>query len=397
MEVEHETGSDALAQEPEEVAAETEEELAARLEREEVQRRLAEEERARISAANCARVEFRSAVVKDIVHPHSSSILAKDGAVAQLSARMEEATRAAYAAAAADAETGTVPATVEMVSKLLIQVEATPFTEGSDLLNASVSKLLDQGFQGTSDPAFTSDDEFVAFVAKWHNPPYYYGERVRKLVGRGCLEDCLDIFTRGCDVNTADGEGTSALHYCAEFNRVDIIRALSDVFQGGLILNAKDKAGWTPLHNAVHYGNIECAQELLMRGASPNVTNSVGKSPCHSAAAQGRTDICKLLLENGANPAQPDSTGMTPLHEAAYKVQPETYQILLEAPGAEPAAKDKLGNTANDYLGSYRGGEGEDVDATRADPSAALPTPPASRGGSGAASVASNKSNKSKK
>ena len=392
MEVEQESGSDPFAQEPEDVVAETEEELAARLEREAEQARLAEEERARISAANCARVEFRPAVVKDIVHPHSSSILAKDGTVSQLSARMEEATRAAFVAAA-DAETGSVPATVEVVSKLLIQVEATPFTEGSDLLNASVSKLLDQGFQGTTtDPVFTSEDEFVAFVAKWHNPPYYYGERVRKLVGRGCLSDCLDIFTRGCDVNTADGEGTSALHYCAEFNRVDIIRTLSDVFQGGLILNAKDKAGWTPLHNAVHFGNIESAQELLLRGASPNVANIVGKSPCHSAAAQGRTDICKLLLENGANPAQPDSTGMTPLHEAAYKVQPETYQILKDAEGADLNAKDKLGNTADDYLGSYRGGDGEDAAAgAAADPAAALPTPPASRGGSGAASVASNK------
>jgi len=29
---------------------------------------------------------------------------------------------------------------------------------------------------------------------------------------------------RKCDVNTADGEGTTSLHYCGEYNRPDIIK-----------------------------------------------------------------------------------------------------------------------------------------------------------------------------
>ena len=32
------------------------------------------------------------------------------------------------------------------------------------------------------------------------------------------------IFCRKCDVNTADGEGTTSLHYCSEYNRPDMIK-----------------------------------------------------------------------------------------------------------------------------------------------------------------------------
>ena len=35
---------------------------------------------------------------------------------------------------------------------------------------------------------------------------------------------CPPIFCRKCDVNTADGEGTTSLHYCSEYNRPDMIK-----------------------------------------------------------------------------------------------------------------------------------------------------------------------------
>jgi len=377
--------------------------------------RIAREEK---SAANCARVAFSLPVVKDIVSPHSSSILAKDGVVVELTTKMESAARESFAAIAtlrpvvaegegevgqgADSEPPVleIPATVQVLSKLLSQIEATPFVDGGDLLDASVKRLLSSTRQPEGVMSMT-EEEFLEFVRKWYNPPFYYGERARKLVGRGCLEDCLDIFTRGCNVNTSDGEGTSSLHYCAEFNRVDIIRALSDAFGGALMLNPKDKQGWTPLHNAVHFGNIECVQELLARGASVNSINIVGKSALHSAAAQGRVDICQLLLEHGGNPALGDSTGMTPLHEAAYKDQQQVYEILCQAQGADPQAKDKLGNTAKDYLGEYREDSGGAI--AKGLENQSLPTPPQQQQqqqASGPASVRSGistSSNKSKK
>lgn len=375
--MEEEKGQEAEA----EVLQETEEEREARLAREEAEKELAEAKAREISQANCARVEFTTATVKDIVSPHSSSILAKDGPVVPLSSKMEEAARTAFAATATTSgdedAVATIPATPDVLCKLMSQIEATPFSADSadeqqlGCLLRSVSGVLRQQHVETMDL-----EAFLSFASRFYNPPYYYGERVRKLVGRGCLEDCLDIFTRGCSINTADGEGTCALHYCAEFNRVDIIKALADLFQGALMLNAKDKQGWTPLYNAVHYGNIESVQELLDRGASVNSSNVVGKTALHCAATQGRTPICNLLLASGANPTAPDSTGMTPLHEAAYKAQQETYKLLLAAEGADPSLRDRLGNKAEDYLGDFSPTDGADAASGSGLEAEALPAPP---------------------
>jgi ankyrin repeat protein len=376
--MEEEKGQEAEA----EVLQETEEEREARLAREEAEKVLAEAKAREISQANCARVEFTAATVKDIVSPHSSSILAKDGPVVPLSNKMEEAARTAFAATATSGDedaVATIPATPDVLGKLMSQIEATPFSADSadeqqlGCLMRSVSGVLRQQHVETMDL-----EAFLSFASRFYNPPYYYGERVRKLVGRGCLEDCLDIFTRGCSINTADGEGTCALHYCAEFNRVDIIKALADLFQGALMLNAKDKQGWTPLYNAVHYGNIESVQELLDRGASVNSSNVVGKTALHCAAAQGRAPICNLLLSSGANPTAPDSTGMTPLHEAAYKAQQETYKLLLAAEGADPSLRDRLGNKAEDYLGDFSPTDGADAGSGSGleAEAEALPAPP---------------------
>lgn len=329
----------------------------------------------KISEANCARVQFTQATVKEIVSYHSSSILSeKVGKLVPLTAKMEAAARSAFksvAIAKSEDEKLYVTATVEVIADLLIQCEATPFAADSideqqrELLHGSITKLM-------SGSSFTFDeDAFCAFCSKFYNPPYYYGERVRKLVGRGCLQDAMDVFTRGCNVNTADGDGTTALHYCAEFSRLDIVKTMSDVFKGSLIIDAKDKQGWTPLYNAVHYGNLDCVQELLLRGASVNVCNQVGKTVLHCAAAQGRVAICELLLSSGASASVGDSTGMTPLHEAAYKAQSETYELLLTHATCDADAKDKLGNRAVDYLGEY-----SYAPATASAKQESLPAPP---------------------
>ena len=358
---------DAAVLEPEETAKERDVRLEkARVAEEENQERLR-----LISKANCARVQFTPATIKDIVSAHSSSILAKEGPIVALQPAMEAAARNAFAAAATPIpdkidENGNTLLAISTrptaLAALLIRCEATPFTdeEQSAYLLRAIEALLKKeaakcggGGSSRSDAAaaveFFEEGAFLAFVSQFYNPPYYYGERVRKLTGRGCLDDMMDVLARGCNVNTADGEGTTCLHYAAEFNRVDIIQVLADVFKPTLILNAKDKAGWTPLYNAVHYGNTDCISELLNRGAAVNGANKIGKTPLHCAAAQGRVEIAKLLLQNGADPCAQDSSGMTPLHEAAYKGQEETYILILANEATDASLRDKLQNLATDY------------------------------------------------
>ena len=164
------------------------------------------------------------------------------------------------------------------------------------------------------------------------------------------------MIIRGCEPNTADGEGLNALHYAAEFNCVPVIKEIAQItapFKGLLLLNARCKYGWTPLYCAAHHGNIDCLELLLKLGADPTVSNHVGKTPLHAAAAQGRTVIVDLLTAAGASKrlaSAVDKHGMTALHEAAYKGQEKVYQALLKGCAEEVHALDVMNNEPADYL-----------------------------------------------
>lgn len=342
--------------EVEKVVVETDEDREARLHAEAEAEEARKEGLRAISEKNCARVQFTTASVKDIVSAHSSSILAKDGPVVPLSPAMEAAARAAFTGAAGrpsgdDDAMQVVSGSPEALAALLVGIEgATPFREEEQrahLLRA-VEAVLKRNPLASAE--VLTEEAFIAFVSRFHNPAYHYGERMRKLAGRGCLEDVLEVLARGCSVNTADGEGTTALHYAAEFSRVDIVQALAEAFPGTLLIDARDKAGFSPLYSAVHFGNAECVAELVRRGASCNAANKVSKTPLHCAAAQGRVEILSFLLQHGADPRAVDNSGMSPLHEAAYKSQGATYALLLAHEDADPSARDELGNVPADYL-----------------------------------------------
>ena len=62
------------------------------------------------------------------------------------------------------------------------------------------------------------------------------------------------------------------------------------------------QAGYTPLHVASHFGQINMVRFLLQHGADVKASTSIGYTPLHQAAQQGHTTIVNLLLENSAPP-----------------------------------------------------------------------------------------------
>jgi ankyrin len=62
------------------------------------------------------------------------------------------------------------------------------------------------------------------------------------------------------------------------------------------------QAGYTPLHVASHFGQINMVRFLLQHSADVKASTSVGYTPLHQAAQQGHTTIVNLLLENCAPP-----------------------------------------------------------------------------------------------
>src|SRR5687768_11827578 len=65
-------------------------------------------------------------------------------------------------------------------------------------------------------------------------------------------------------------------------------------------VNAADVDGSTPLHWAAHWNDVETVKALLAAGAKPNAANRYGVTPLHEAATIGSAPIVNALLRAGA-------------------------------------------------------------------------------------------------
>ena len=90
--------------------------------------------------------------------------------------------------------------------------------------------------------------------------------------------------------------------------------------------------GFTALHLAAFFGQLEVAAVLLEHGAAVNAeaANPTRVQPLHSAAAGGHAAIAALLLERGADPDARQEGGFAPLHSAAARGDQVTARLLLE-------------------------------------------------------------------
>uniref|UniRef100_A0A8C2ZP38 Ankyrin 1 n=1 Tax=Cyclopterus lumpus TaxID=8103 RepID=A0A8C2ZP38_CYCLU len=100
--------------------------------------------------------------------------------------------------------------------------------------------------------------------------------------------------------------------------------------------------GFTPLHIAAHYENLNVAQLLLNRGANVNFTPKNGITPLHIAARRGNVIMVRLLLDRGAQIDAKTKDELTPLHCAARNGHVRIIEILLDH-GAPIQAKTKNG------------------------------------------------------
>lgn len=62
------------------------------------------------------------------------------------------------------------------------------------------------------------------------------------------------------------------------------------------------QAGYTPLHVASHFGQVNMVRFLLQHGADTSAMTSVGYTPLHQAAQQGHSGVVSTLLNSGAQP-----------------------------------------------------------------------------------------------
>ncbi|XP_026639790.1 ankyrin-2 isoform X38 [Microtus ochrogaster] len=112
--------------------------------------------------------------------------------------------------------------------------------------------------------------------------------------------------------------------------------------QSKMMVNRTTESGFTPLHIAAHYGNVNVATLLLNRGASVDFTARNGITPLHVASKRGNTNMVKLLLDRGGQIDAKTRDGLTPLHCAARSGHDQAVELLLER-GAPLLARTKNG------------------------------------------------------
>ena len=114
-------------------------------------------------------------------------------------------------------------------------------------------------------------------------------------------------------------------------------------------MNAEDKGGLIPLHNASSYGHLDIASLLIDNGGHVNAQDKWNFTPLHEAAHKGRTQLCSLLIAHGAQVLLKNQYGQTPLDlalaedtrnllEAAYPKDRPIVSIPSSSPNARQSA-----------------------------------------------------------
>jgi ankyrin repeat protein len=140
----------------------------------------------------------------------------------------------------------------------------------------------------------------------------------------------------GADVNAAQADGMTALHWAALNGDID---TMSVLLYAGASTEVLTRVGaYTPLHLAGSRGDGGAVARLLAAGATHGRFTASGVQALHLAAQAGNVDAIKALLDAGADINARDKThGRTPLLFAVSKSRLDATRLLL-ARGADARA-----------------------------------------------------------
>jgi len=160
---------------------------------------------------------------------------------------------------------------------------------------------------------------------------------------RGDSAQVRALVKQGADVNAAQGDGMTALHWASMRGEVEEAKML--IFAGARLDAATRNGNYTPLHLAARAGKAAVIKALLQAGAAPNATTtSGGATALHLAAAQGNPESINALLDKGALVnARETAFGQTPLMWAAAYDRALAVRALT-AHGADLKATSKVEN-----------------------------------------------------
>jgi ankyrin repeat protein len=141
-------------------------------------------------------------------------------------------------------------------------------------------------------------------------------------------------------VDSAEGDGSTALHWAAYQNNLALAQELLDAHAN---VNAVTRLeSLTPLYMACESGSAPMVELLLKHGANVNQGDGLGTTPLMMAAASGNADVVKVLLDHGADVnAKEQAHQQTALMFAASLDRADVISALM-AHGADSSIESKV-------------------------------------------------------
>ncbi len=141
------------------------------------------------------------------------------------------------------------------------------------------------------------------------------------------------LIKEGADVNGAQGDGMTALHWAALNGDAELAQLL--LFAGANVGAKTRIGGYTPLHLAAQVGHANVIAPLVAAGAPVTTATATGATALMHAAHSGSADAVRILIENGADPNVTETAnGQTALMFAAAADRIDVVKLLI-ARGAD--------------------------------------------------------------
>jgi uncharacterized protein len=171
-------------------------------------------------------------------------------------------------------------------------------------------------------------------------PPATSRSTVVEAAMRGDRDTVRTLLKEGDDVNSAQPDGMTALHWAVQKNDVELAKLL---LYGGANVRATTRiGGYTPLLIASKNGETAMIDALLNGGADAKTATTNGATALMLASQAGNADAVKLLIAHGADVnAVENVKGESALYFAAAYGRTDVVRALT-ASGANPNITTKV-------------------------------------------------------
>jgi len=142
----------------------------------------------------------------------------------------------------------------------------------------------------------------------------------------GDKEALRTLLQKGTNVNAAEGDGSTALHWASYRDDIETADLL---IRAGAKVNAANDLGVTPLWTASQNGSEAMVRRLLEAGANPNAALLAGETPLMVGSRTGNPKVADLLIAKGANVNAHGTRAQTALMWAVSEKHPDVVKILI--------------------------------------------------------------------